>query len=52
MYKHILQSVSGLNWFAIVPLLIFFITFCVVVLMIFKKDKAEAEAMARMPLDN
>lgn len=52
MYKHILQSVAGLNWFAIAPLLIFFITFCVVLVMIFKKDKAHTEAMARMPLGN
>lgn len=52
MYKHLLKTVDGLEWFAILPLLLFFITFCVVVLMVFFRDKKQEAAMAHLPLED
>ena len=52
MYKYLLQHVDGLEWFAIVPLVLFFVTFCVVILMILFRDKGQEAAIAHLPLED
>ncbi|HLP94124.1 MAG: hypothetical protein J0M29_11380 [Chitinophagales bacterium] len=52
MYKYLLQSVDGVQWFGVSTLLLFFTTFCVVAIraFIFKKD--DMDRMAHMPLED
>ena len=51
MYKYILQSVDGIQWFGIVTLVLFFTVFCVALLRVFFSRKSEVERIARLPLD-
>lgn len=53
MYKYLLQSVDGIQWFGITALLIFFGTFCYALWQtFFHKKTAELDAAARLPLDD
>jgi len=52
MYKYILQSVDGIQWFGIITLLIFFGTFCVVSIRAFISQKEEMQRMANLPLED
>jgi hypothetical protein len=52
MYKYLLQSVEGVNWFGITALLIFFSVFCVVLFRVFFTKKSSWEAKARIPLED
>ena len=51
MYKYLLQSVDGIQWFGIGALLLFFITFCVVAIRAFIFKKEDMERMANLPLE-
>jgi hypothetical protein len=50
MYKYLLQSVEGIQWFGISALLLFFITFCTVAIRAFFFKKEDMNRMAEMPL--
>lgn len=51
MYKYLLESVDGVQWFGVTALLIFFFTFCAALFRVFFSNKAELDAVARLPLD-
>lgn len=51
MYKYLLQSVEGIQWFGIVTLLLFFGTFCFAVIRALIARKEDMEHMASLPLD-
>lgn len=52
MYKYILQSVEGIEWFAITALLIFFGTFCFALYRVWSSQKTDMEAYAKLPLED
>jgi len=52
MYKYILQSVAGIQWFGIVSFLIFFSTFCVALFRAWRGQKPILDQYARLPLDD
>lgn len=52
MYKYLLQSVDGIQWFGIGTLLLFFIIFCVAAIRAFIFKKEDMERMAKMPLED
>ncbi len=53
MYKYLLQSVDGIQWFGIVTILLFFSTFCLAFFRaFFFSNKEEMQAMARKPLED
>jgi hypothetical protein len=52
MYKYLLQSVDGIQWFAITTLVIFFGTFCVASIRAFISRKEEMQYMANLPLED
>jgi hypothetical protein len=52
MYKYILQSVDGIQWFGIVTLVLFFITFCAAAIRAFILPKKEMKRMASLPLND
>jgi hypothetical protein len=52
MYKYLLQSVDGIQWFGISTLLIFFGTFCVASIRTFISRKEEMQHMANLPLED
>jgi cbb3-type cytochrome oxidase subunit 3 len=51
MYKYLLQSVEGIQWFGITTLLLFFLTFCFVAIRAFIFKKEDMDRMANMPLE-
>ena len=51
MYKYLLQSVDGIQWFGITTLLLFFCTFCFAFIRVLLSKKTDNERMAQMPLD-
>lgn len=53
MYKYLLQSVEGIQWFGIATLLLFFTTFCIAFFRAyFLTDKSSLDAMAHKPLED
>lgn len=52
MFKYILQSADGIQWFAVAALLIFFGAFCVALFKTFASRKEEMDRIARIPLDD
>ncbi len=50
MYKYLLQSVEGIQWFGITTLLLFFSTFCFAAIRAFFSNKEDMRRMAEMPL--
>lgn|GEM_PF-411244 len=50
MYKYLLQSVDGIQWFGIGTLLLFFCTFCFAAIRAFISKKEEMQRMAELPL--
>lgn len=52
MFKYILQSVEGIQWFGIAALLLFFTTFCIATIRAFLGDKKQLDELARLPLDD
>ena len=52
MYKYLLQSVDGIQWFGIGSLLLFFCTFSVVAIRAFLSKKEDMDRMAHLPLED
>ncbi|MFN0213900.1 MAG: hypothetical protein ACKVT2_06555 [Saprospiraceae bacterium] len=52
MYKYLLQSVEGIQWFGIATLLLFFCTFSFAAIRAFIFKKEEMDRMAKMPLED
>jgi hypothetical protein len=52
MYKYLLQSVEGIQWFGISTLLLFFCTFCFAAIRAFIGKKEDMQHMANMPLED
>jgi hypothetical protein len=52
MYKYLLQSIDGIQWFGIGTLLLFFITFCAAAIRAFISKKEDMERMAKLPLED
>ena len=52
MYKYLLQSVEGIQWFGIITLLLFFGTFCFAVIRAALSGKEDMRRMAELPLDD
>ena len=52
MYKYLLQSVEGIQWFGIGTLLLFFSTFCFIVIRAFISKKEMMDYMAQKPLED
>ncbi len=52
MYKYILRSVEGVNWFDIGPTVFFFFAFCAVCVMAIFSKKSEMDRAARLPLED
>jgi cbb3-type cytochrome oxidase subunit 3 len=53
MFKYILQSVDGIQWFGIAALLLFFSAFCFAFFRAyFLSDKSEMDHMASLPLED
>ena len=52
MYKYLLESVDGVQWFGVVALLIFFSAFCLALFRVFFSNSAELDLVARLPLDD
>ncbi len=52
MYKYLLQSVEGIQWFGIAALLLFFGTFCFVAIRAIFSRREEMQRMAEMPLED
>jgi len=52
MYKYLLESVEGIQWFAIVTLLLFFGTFCLAIIRTVLTKKKQIQYMANLPLED
>jgi hypothetical protein len=52
MYKDVLRAIAGIDTFPVVSLVIFFVTFALVVVSVLRMDRASAEELAALPLDN
>lgn len=50
--KYLLESIEGLNWLTIVPLVFFFVLFIVIVIVTYTKRKSFNEYMANLPLED
>ena len=51
MYKYILESVSQINWMGILPLVLFFSFFTIMLIRVLREDKTHVSNMAQMPLE-
>lgn len=52
MYKYLLQSVEGIQWFGITALLIFFGAFCFALIRLFFSKNSRLDELARLPLED
>jgi cytochrome c oxidase cbb3-type subunit 4 len=52
MYKNILQSINGVEVYAIIALLIFFLFFVGVTIWLLKVDKNYLKKMSKLPLES
>ncbi|NWF88511.1 MAG: cbb3-type cytochrome c oxidase subunit 3 [Ignavibacteriaceae bacterium] len=52
MYKEVLQSIKGVEVFAIISLFLFILLFVVIVFRTVKLDKKYLNKMAQLPLDS
>lgn len=52
MYKNVLASIPGIEWYPIVALLFFFGFFTVLIVWYFRADQKRLEAIARTILDD
>ena len=50
--KYLLESIEGLNWLTIIPLVFFFCLFIAIVYVTFIKKKSFNDYMANLPLDD
>lgn len=51
MYKDVLRAIAGIDTFPIVSLVIFVVTFALVLISVLHMDRASADEMAALPLD-
>jgi cytochrome c oxidase cbb3-type subunit 4 len=51
MYKDILRSITGIETFPVVSLLLFVTVFTAVLISVVRMDRRHAEALAMLPLD-
>lgn len=51
MYKDVLQSIKGVDLYAIISLILFIVLFIVVVVRLIKMDKNYIKKMERLPLE-
>jgi len=52
MYKYLLESVDGIQWFGIAALLIFFLTFTFVAIRAILSNQKDMDRMAELPLND
>ena len=52
MFKHILESVSDVNWMAIIPLVVFVIFFSMVLVKAIREKKEFIDKMSSLPLED
>jgi cytochrome c oxidase cbb3-type subunit 4 len=52
MYKNVLESISGIEIYPLISLVIFFVFFTLVLIWVFKADKQYMKKMETIPLDN
>lgn len=52
MYKYLLQSVEGIQWFAITSLLLFFFMFSFAAIRAALSSKKDMDHMSNMPLED
>ena len=51
MYKEVLQSIKGIEIFAVAALIIFILFFVIVVVQLFRMDNDHLKQMAQLPLE-
>ena len=51
MYKDVLRSISEVEWFPIVSIVIFFVFFMIVLFYTLRMDKPHVRRMSEMPLE-
>ena len=51
MYKYILESVDQINWLGIIPLVLFFVFFAIMLVRVLRHDKKYIEKMEKLPFD-
>ncbi len=52
MYKNVLASIPGIEYYPIVALLLFFGFFTVLLVWFFRADRSSLEMQARLPFDD
>ena len=52
MYKDVLQSVEGIEFYTIVSMIIFILFFIGMIIWLFKVDKKYIQQMSKLPLQN
>ena len=53
MYKQILKQINNeIDWMALVPLLLFFVVFDIVLVAVFAERKGNMDYMAQLPLQD
>ena len=52
MYKYILESISEMEWMGVIPLLIFFTFFTILIIRVLKKDKSHYKKMENLPFES
>ena len=52
MYKDVLQSVEGIEFYTIVSMIIFILFFIGMIIWLFKVDKKYIQEMSKLPLQN
>lgn len=53
MYKQILKQINNeIDWMALVPLLLFFVVFAIVLVAVFAERKGHMDYMAQLPLQD
>lgn len=51
MYKEVLRAIAGIDTFPIISLLLFVITFAVVLVRVARMDRTSVERLAALPLE-
>ena len=52
MFKEVLQSIEGIEFYTIVSMIIFILFFIGMAIWLFKVDKKYIQTMSELPLDN
>ncbi len=52
MFKNVLESISGVEIYPIISMILFIIVFCGMLIWAFRKDRNYLSRMAEMPLDD